>query len=43
MLKKSLNYLCAALLLGLVTQSAWANLLINPTRVEFNPSDRLLM
>jgi P pilus assembly chaperone PapD len=40
MLKKSLNYLCATLLLGLFTQSTWANLLINPTRVEFNPSDR---
>lgn len=40
MLKKSLNYLCASLIVGLVTQSAWANLLINPTRVEFSASDR---
>jgi len=40
MLNKSLNYICASLLLALTTQSAWANLLINPTRVEFNPSDR---
>ena len=40
MIKKSINYICASLILGLVAQSAWANLLINPTRVEFTPSDR---
>jgi len=40
MLNKSLKYICASLLFGLVTQSVWANLLINPTRVEFSPSDR---
>ena len=40
MLKKSLHYLCASLILGLIAQSALANLLINPTRVEFSPSDR---
>lgn len=38
MLNKSLTYICALLLLS--TQSVWANLLINPTRVEFSPSDR---
>jgi fimbrial chaperone protein len=37
---KSLKTLCTALLLGLLTQGAWANLLINPTRVQFNPDDR---
>lgn len=40
MLNKSLNTICTLLLLGLLAQGAWANLLINPTRVEFSPSDR---
>ncbi len=40
MLNKSLKYICASLILGLTTQNVWANLLINPTRVEFSPSDR---
>lgn len=37
---KSLKTLCAGLLLSLTAQSVWANLLINPTRVQFSPSDR---
>jgi fimbrial chaperone protein len=40
MLNQSLKYICASLVFGLAAQSAWANLLINPTRVEFSPSDR---
>ena len=40
MLNKSLKTICALLVLGLATQGALANLLINPTRVEFRPSDR---
>lgn len=40
MLNNSLKYICASLVFGLVTQNVWANLLINPTRVEFSPSDR---
>jgi len=40
MLNKSLKTICALLALGLAAQSTWANLLINPTRVEFSPSDR---
>lgn len=40
MLSKSLKIVCTGLLLSLSAQGAWANLLINPTRVQFNPSDR---
>jgi fimbrial chaperone protein len=40
MLNKSLKYICASLVLVLSAQSAWANLLINPMRVEFGASDR---
>jgi fimbrial chaperone protein len=40
MLSKYLKHLSAITLLSLVTHSASANLLINPTRVQFNPADR---
>lgn len=42
MLNKSLKIVCAGLLLSLSAQGAWANLLINPTRVQFNRSDRTM-
>lgn len=33
--------ICSTVIIGFfIAQSAWANLLINPTRVQFNPSDR---
>ena len=37
---KLLKTLCIGLLLAATTQTAWANLLINPTRVQFNPTTR---
>ena len=40
MQNKSLQHLCTFLLLALTTSGAWGNLLINPTRVEFSPTDR---
>ena len=40
MQNKSIQHLCTFLLTALITSGAWANLLINPTRVEFSPSDR---
>lgn len=40
MLSNSIKKMCAGLLLSLVAQSVWANLLINPTRVQFGPTDR---
>lgn len=40
MLNKSFKYICVSLVLGLSAQTVWANLLINPTRVEFSPTDR---
>jgi fimbrial chaperone protein len=40
MLSRTFKSLCAALLISLAAQSAWANLLINPTRVQFNANDR---
>jgi fimbrial chaperone protein len=40
MLLKTLKAMCVGLLLSSMTQGVWANLLINPTRVQFNPGDR---
>lgn len=40
MLNSSIRIASLLVLLGLCTQNAWANLLINPTRVEFGPNDR---
>lgn len=37
---KIVKILCASLIVLLTSQTTWANLLINPTRVEFNPSSR---
>ncbi|WP_331344518.1 hypothetical protein [Cellvibrio sp. UBA7661] len=40
MLNTSFKAILASLLLSLISQSGWANLLINPTRVQINPNDR---
>lgn len=40
MLRKSIKVLCSVILFSLIAQGASAHLLINPTRVQFNPGDR---
>jgi fimbrial chaperone protein len=40
MLSRKFKSLFVALLIGAISQTTWANLLINPTRVQFNANDR---